>query len=257
MTLAQIDELFAQTLTGEYDDDAPWEAVKTLRNLGTRQVFERAAEWCTSSDPLKRARGADVLAQIGRTFQHQHNNFLEESYAVVLQLAQHERESVPLLAAIHALGHIGNPLALPFVIQNYSHEDPNVRLAVAFALGTFADDPRAVQALIVLMEDRDDDVRDWATFGLGVLGHTDSPEIRVALLRRTKDPNPDVRGEALAALANRGESQAIPPLIAELNQGAVSVPLREAAESFLGESEQHEKWNGHDFAKALKLHFRL
>src|SRR6516225_7027485 len=98
MTLAQIDELFAQTLTGEYDDDARWEAVKTLRNLGTRQVFERAAEWCTSSDPLKRARGADVLAQIGRTFQHQHNNFLEESYAVVLQLAQHERESVPLLA---------------------------------------------------------------------------------------------------------------------------------------------------------------
>jgi HEAT repeat protein len=257
MAVEQMDELFTQTLAGDYDDDAPWKAVGKLRHQGTRQIYERAAQWCISSEPLKRARGADVLAQIGRTIEHPQNNFPEESYAVVSQLAQHEKLPLPLLAAIHALGHIGNPLALPLVIQNCSHEDANVRFAVACALGNFADHPIAVQALIVLMDDRDDDVRDWATFGLGVLGHSDSPEIRVALLKRTNDPNPDVRGEALAALANRGDSQAIPPLIAELNQGAVSVPLREAAESFLGESEQHEKWDGHDFARALKLHFRL
>jgi hypothetical protein len=67
MAVAQLDELFVQALPGAYDDDAPWEAVGKLRNLGTRQVYERAAEWCISSDPLKRARGADVLAQIGRT----------------------------------------------------------------------------------------------------------------------------------------------------------------------------------------------
>jgi hypothetical protein len=66
-----------------------------------------------------------------------------------------------------------------------------------------------------------------------------------------------VRGEAFAALANRRESQVIPPLVAELSQGMVSDPLREAAESFLGESEQRERWDGHDFAKALKLRFRL
>lgn len=257
MAVAQIDELFAQMLTGDYDEDAPWEAVGRLRILGTREVYERAAEWCISSDPLKRARGANVLAQIGSTSEHPQNNFLDESYAVVSQLVQHEKEPLPLLAAIHALGHIGNPFALPLVIQNCSHEDDKVRLAVACALGHFADDPRAVQALIVLMEDRDEDVRDWATFSLGVLGHADSPEIRVALLKRTNDPNPNVRGEALAALANRRESQAIPPLVAELDQGTVSDPLREAAESFLGESEQHEKWDGHDFAKALKLRFRL
>jgi len=41
MTLAQIDKLFAETLTGEYDDDAPWEAVgkrrvsTTLRHMLT------------------------------------------------------------------------------------------------------------------------------------------------------------------------------------------------------------------------------
>lgn len=253
--MAQIDELFAQTLTGDYDEDAPWEAVAKLRNLGTHEVYERAAEWCISSVPLKRARGADVLAQIGRTFEHPQNNFLEESYAVVSQLIQHENEPLPLLAAIHALGHIGNPLALPLVIQNCYHEDANVRFAVACALGNFADDPRAVQALIALMGDRDEDVRDWATFGLGVLGDADSSEIRAALLKRTSDPNSDVREEALVALAHRKESGAIPTLVAELNHGTVSERLREAAESFLGENEQHETWDGYDFAKALSRRF--
>lgn len=257
MTPAQIEGLFAETLTGEYDDDAPWEAVGKLRNLGTQQIYERAAEWCISIDPLKRARGADVLAQIGRTVEHLQNNFLEESYSVVSQLAMHEKDPLPLSSAIHALGHIGNSHAIPLMIQNCSHEVGMVRFAVACALGNFADDPGAVQALIVLTEDRDEDVRDWATFGLGVLGQVDSPEIRAALLKRTNDPNPEVRGEALAALANRRESQAIPLLVAELNQGMMSDALREAAESFLGENEQHKKWDGHDFAKALKLHFRL
>jgi hypothetical protein len=73
MPMAQMDELFTQTLTGDYDDEAPWEAVDKLRHLGTRQVFECAAEWCTSDDALKRARGADVLSQIGRTVEHPHD----------------------------------------------------------------------------------------------------------------------------------------------------------------------------------------
>src|SRR5205085_12115620 len=187
MALAEIDELFVPTLTGEYDADVPWEAVGKLRNLGTRQVFERAAEWCTLGDPSKRARGADVLAQIGRTAEHPHNNFPEESYSVVSQLAQHEKDPLPLLAAIHALGHIADPRALPLLIENSAHADRDVRFAVALALGNFANDPSSVQALIALMEDPDGGVRDWATFGLGVLGHADSTEIRAALLKRTTD----------------------------------------------------------------------
>ena len=44
MPPADIDELFAQTLRGAYDDEAPWEAVHSLRRIGTRQVFETAVE---------------------------------------------------------------------------------------------------------------------------------------------------------------------------------------------------------------------
>src|SRR5438094_8107595 len=133
MILEQFDGIFAQTLVGDYDDDLPWEAVQALRKIGSRAVFERAAEWCGSEDPLKRARGADVLAQIGRTAEHPHNNFPEESYSVVSQLARHEKDPLPLQAAIHALGHIGDPRALPLLIENCAHADRDVRFAVAFA----------------------------------------------------------------------------------------------------------------------------
>lgn len=82
MPPSDIDELFAQTLRGAYDDDAPWEAVHSLRQIGTRQVFEMAVRWVESPEPLVRARGLDVLAQLGKTAQHPSNSFPQECYAV-------------------------------------------------------------------------------------------------------------------------------------------------------------------------------
>jgi HEAT repeat protein len=257
MILEQLDDIFAQTLVGDYDDELPWEAVQTLRKIGSRAVFERAAEWCGSEEPLRRARGADVLAQLGRTGEHPHNNFPDESYLVLSELAKRERDPLPLLSAIHALGHIGNPLALPLVIANCEHEDTNVRFAVACALGKFADDPHAAQALMALMHDADADVRDWATFGLGVLGDADSGEIREALLKRMTDPESDVREEAFVALANRNEPRAVPALIAELNQREISDRLREAAGTFLGVNEPRTGWSPNEFVEALRKRFAL
>jgi len=124
-------------------------------------VYERAAEWCESDNPLKRARGADILAQLGRTVGHHSHDFPEECFSVVSNLVQREKESLPLLSAIHALGHIGNLLAVPMVIEHRFHTSADVRFAVACALGNFANDKRAADALLALMQDSDEDVRDW------------------------------------------------------------------------------------------------
>src|SRR5260370_39849744 len=96
MTSENIDELFARTLSGDYDDDAPWEAVRTLRQIGSRDVFDRAAEWCGSENPLQRARGADVLAQLGKTANHCSNSFPEESYDVVSRMLRRGKKQRPL-----------------------------------------------------------------------------------------------------------------------------------------------------------------
>jgi HEAT repeat protein len=252
----QIDKLFAQTLTGDFDDKAPWEGVRALRDVGSREVFDRAAEWCNSDNPLKRARG-DILAQLGNTAENPTGSFQEERFSVVSQLAKLEKESLPLLSAVHALGHIGNPLAIPVITEHRLNPSADVRVAVACALGNFANDPHAADAHLALMQDADEDVRDWATFGLGVQGDLDSGEIRDALCERLTDLNRDVREEALAGLGKRKDRRALPVLISELNQPEVSNAVLEAAQSFLSENEPRADRSPGDYVAALKKKFSL
>jgi hypothetical protein len=90
------------------------------------------------------------------------------------------------------------------------------------------------------MRDVDEDVRDWATFGLGVLGDLDSEEIRDALWQRISDPYRDVREESLVGLAKRKDQRALQVLIAELNQPEVSNAVLEAAAEFLASNRRTE-----------------
>ena len=69
---------------------------------GTREVFDVATRWCSSDDPLMRARGIDVLAQLGKTVEHPTNSFPDQSYSVVTNLLMRERDVRPLNSAIAA-----------------------------------------------------------------------------------------------------------------------------------------------------------
>ena len=257
MTARGIDELFTQVLSGNYEDEAPWEAVHALRNIGTRQVFERAADLCESNDPLSRARGADVLAQLGKTADHGSNNFPEESYSVMTNLGQRETEPQPLAAGIAALGHLGNPLAVPLITSFFSHPGPDVRFDVAFALGCFPNAPLSIETLLRLMQDTDDDVRDWATFGLGVLGNTDSDEIREGLVRCLNDSDEDVREEAMVGLGKRKEQRVLSDLMNALERPQTADRVIEAAYLMLGMTGERKGWKGTDYATALRQRFSI
>lgn len=260
MTSLEIDTLFAQTLMGDYDDELPWKAVNALRRIGTREVFDRAAAWCKSENPMERARGASVLAQLGKTAEHPSNNFPEESYLAVSQMLQQENEIQPLNSAIHALGHLGNPAAISLISSHQQHPEADVRFAVACALGSFPTHPKAIQVLIVLTSDADDDVRDWAVFGLGNLGDADSAEIRDALFARLNDTNDDVREEALVGLAKRKDQRVLPALIAALNHSEVDDPgitmlTIEAANAMLDLENERKDWSGVEYIAALRERF--
>lgn len=255
MVLAPLDDLFEMALSGSYDDDVPWEAVRNLHRLGSREVFDRAAAWCSSSDALKRARGADVLAQLGKTAEHPTNNFPDESFAVVSSLVRQEIDPLPLLSAIQALGHIGNPQAVSLVIAHRLNPKPQVRFAVACALGNFADDPSAIEALLALTQDIDDDVRDWATFGVGVLGHGDSPGIRDALVKLLADCDEDVREEAMVGLGKRKDQRVLPILLSALEQPIPPDRAIEAASEMLDMQNESDDWKGIHYAAALRERF--
>lgn len=255
MPSSDIDQLFAQTLCGDYDDDAPWQAVSSLRHIGTREVFETAAKWVESPEPLMRSRGLDVLAQLGKTAQHPSNRFPQECYEIVTEAVRHEREVQPLRSAVFALGHLDDARAVPLIAGFQSHPAGEVRFAVAFALGSFPNHPLSVKALLTLMEDNDDEVRDWATFGLGVQGDQDSPPIRDALYRNLNDGSVDVREEALVGLAKRHDSRSVPVVIAALEQSIITDRVIEAAYTLLGLEADQKEWSAQDYVRALRQRF--
>lgn len=126
-----------------------------------------------------------------------------------------------------ALGHLNDSRAIPALIALRGHPDADVRFGVMAGLSKH-DVPEAIDGLIDLSADDDDDVRDWATFGLGQLIESDTPAIRAALRARLDDPYLNARNEAIEGLAVRGDRSVVPVLIEELRQ-QVAAPLLDAA----------------------------
>jgi HEAT repeat protein len=250
-----IADLFAQTLSGEYDNEAPWHAVHALQSIGTREVLEKAAGWCHSEDPLQRARGADVLGQLGKSAKHPSNRFPEACFAILADLAAKEEVSQPLSFAIHGLGHVGNPGAVPIIIRHSAHADPDVRFAVACACGNFGNEPLAVGTLLLLMCDEDSEVRDWATFGLGSLSELDTQSIRDGLLAALDDPDEDVRQEALVGLARRRDRRVLPLLFRQLESPQVDDMTIEAACQMLEIADGPPDWKKEEYVIALRNRF--
>jgi HEAT repeat protein len=257
MTPISIDELFASTLNGDYDSDEAWDAVHALRRVGTREVFDHAASWCKSPDPLKRARGIDVLAQLGKTSDHRVNSFPDESYAIVSESVRRETEVLPLYSVIIALGHLDNQAAVELVAPFHRHLDAEIRFATAFSLGTYPNPDLSVLTLLLLMDDSNADVRDWATFGLGVQGDRDSLEIRDALFRRLSDSNEDVREEAMVGLAKRKDARVLHALRAAIEAPEIKIRVAEAASLMLGLESDPEGWGAEEYRSALSSKFPL
>jgi HEAT repeat protein len=256
LTPESIDELFRQTLVGDYDDDedrgGPWEAVSKLQAIGSRAVWEHAAGWARNNKPNKRRRGIDILAQLGKSEENPQVAFAEETYAIVVETLETELDPQIIDSCLVAFGHLGNPAAVPLILPYQKNEDPDVRFAACFALSCFADDARSVAALLALTEDPDDDIRDWATFGLGVKSNADSEAIREALLERLDDENQDTREEAVAGLGKRGDLRALPTLIDLLHEEEVSYGVVEAACHLLEMTEVNEEWAADDYIQALQ-----
>jgi HEAT repeat protein len=258
-TQAEIDELFRQTLEGDYDDEddesGPWEAVSKLQAIASREVFDKAVQWGRNKQPAKRRRGIDILAQLGKTEDHPEVVFAKESYGVITSVLEDELDLEVIDSCLVALGHLGKPAAVPLILEHRANSDPDVRFAVAFSLSCFADEPAAIPVLLELMEDSDPDIRDWATFGLGVQGGADTPEIREALYERLDDGNPDTREEAVAGLGKRKDLRVLPDLIELLQQEEVSYGVVEAACHLLDMKEINEEWGADEYIQALTTRY--
>jgi len=223
----------------EGESEALWEVVQGLHCRPEERVFRAASDWCSSRAPLERRLGADVLGQLGHADDDDEDDdeqsgspFGERSLPLVRSLLQDEDARV-LHSAVVALGHLANAgvewdgaLLEPLS----AHPDPEVREAVAFALGGGPCDgsAAAVGIQLRLMSDPDDEVRSWAAFGLAV-SDADGAEIRAAFLARLADSVAHVRGEAMFGLALRRDERVVEALLSELGSDDVSQRAIDAA----------------------------
>lgn len=126
-----VAELFEVALQGDYDDDAAWAAVASLRLRATPDVLEQARKHCLSTDAKARARGLDVLAQLGAGEPDSERPYLDDCVSFVVEGLE-DNNPLVVHSAAWALAHLRGDRALRALIEVKRHLDPGVRQAVAF-----------------------------------------------------------------------------------------------------------------------------
>ncbi len=258
-----LEELFNATLVGTYDDDGPWKAIRRLHRLADHTVFEKARSWCTSSDPRKRARAANVLCQLqspkpvpqGHAGSPNDPVFVAEATSLLLRMIQVETEEQSLASELIGLGHLGREEALPTLVRYISDPSPSIRFAATWSLASFPNHPQAIDALVPLCDDEDEDIRNYALFGLGTQSDADSLVLREIFARRLTDTSEVVRQEALAGLAKRRDTRAVLPLLHLLKAGSYFVHHESNFQVLLDMPAPEKGWEVDTLMEALYFRF--
>lgn len=156
-----------------------------------------------SEDADQRGLGADLLGQVANVQTAARGPITD----TLLGGLERETDADVLASIVTALGHAGDGRARDSVIALADHEDAGVRAAVATSLPALGLNEGALEVLRRLSGDTDDDVRDWATFGLAE-SEADDPATVDALAARSVDTHDDTRAEAIFGLARRRDPRA-------------------------------------------------
>lgn len=240
MTVAElIERAHAHVPDGE-GDEPYWDAVRELQRRNDEETYTAATALTRDADLDRRALGVDILGQLGFALNERDRAFREPTIELLLELVEREREPHVIASILDAFGHIHDPRTIGPTVALAAHPDAHVRLSVVHGLFRH-DDDRAVDTLLTLMEDPDDDVRDWATFELGTINDRDTPRIREALAARLRDPHRDTHDEAIVGLAKRGDPRGLVVLVEDYEAGWEG-PLIDEAGEFYVEAGLLESW---------------
>ena len=206
-------------------DDEGWEKIYRLHQLPSEEAFEACVEWSRSDQPLRRDVAAAVLGRLGFPSRQIYG---DRSIPILRRLLDDDDPEV-VSSALAALGfhHLNHPEAVDAIIlarlNLKRHPNAQVREILAWVLPGCSlpgfSNRRAVRALIFLSADEDDDVRDWATFGLAEQIESNTEAVRKPLHARLDEAEPSTRGHALVGLAARKDMTVLPALIQELDSG--------------------------------------
>jgi HEAT repeat protein len=193
----------AAALIAERDEERHWELLINFVRADPEAARQAGLELLSADSAPIREVAADLLRQTLTAATMSANEVAE----ALLPRLKDETDPAALAAAILALGHTRDERARTVVIRLGSHESVAVRFAVAFTLPRFDLDSEALGTLRRLSRDPDDHARDWATFALAESDARDAATID-ALVVRVDDGDDDTRAEAILGLARRRDPRA-------------------------------------------------
>ena len=216
-----------ETMSRSEDDDA-WEQIANVHRTGGPDSFATCAAWLRSEHSLRRQVAIRVLAQLD--LRHERGVSSKAVTDALAPLLDTETDSALIEDLISAFGHRKVSPGKDYLRRAARHASADVRFSVAIAAPAFPTD-EALPLLLELSADRDPDVRNWATFGIGTqLDEYDSEEMRNALIARLDDEDDDARLEAVVGLARRGDRRVTPYIRRELRGESVFSLAVEAAD---------------------------
>lgn len=222
------DEKIFFRLLNNKSDKTYWDNIAVLRSRPNDEVFKKSLELTKSKKPNERIIGIDVLAQLGVT----PRPFYKQTIKRFFELLSNESNAKVLGSLLYAIGHNNDSLSKSQITQLSSfknHKDNWVKEGLVFAI-IGLDNQRAIDASIILSNDKIAAIRNWATFGMGSLIEQDNKDIRNALWNRVKDKHQETKLEAIVGLAKRKDLRVIEIIKKELANGEYGTLIFEAIE---------------------------
>jgi len=203
-----ISQLFHRAYLEE-DDEKYMEYINELRKRGNSKVFNLAKEYAYSQDPIKRDISASVLSQIA----YKSGAFKGEAIYLLSKLLN-DKNSAVLISAIYAFGYRKCLRYAKKLASFVKLDSKEINEALAFSLGGYENED-AVDTLILLMKNRDFDIRNWATFSLAQITEMNNQKICDTLFANLNDEK-EIRGEAILGLARRKDKRVIEAITEDL-----------------------------------------
>lgn len=184
-------------------------AALALGKIGDARAIEPLLPVLTDEDGWVRQTAAKALGQMADP----------RAIGALVRALHDPAEKVGWLAA-RSLGQIGALAAGPLVKELHSIQNANVRQAAVWALGRIKKRGRAVDTLILTLQDESSGVRAASAQSLGYVKDKRAVESLIAVLQ---DEDAAVRDAAACALGELRDKRAVEPLIASLQDDVQNV----------------------------------
>lgn len=228
------------------DDDEP-ESVRLNAVLGLATMGDKLRDY----EPHRELMAAIAVRMENMDSSYAMRRASVQAYSVAFDRAQND-SILPLrnrfmgdpdprvqVAAVNALGEIGDPDAVPDLVQvGLGHPDHDIRAASAVALGSIEDPSRVLPALEGATNDENATVRRQAVDAISKHYGSDPGLVYATLVTGLSDFDERVRESAAQALVRVQDERAVEPLLQAT--GDRTAVVRRAAALALGDLVEKE-----------------